>query len=58
MMVVAEGIEQASHIQRVLDLGCPFGQGYFIQRPMPPDDVLAYLAEHGRWITLPALAAA
>jgi diguanylate cyclase (GGDEF)-like protein/PAS domain S-box-containing protein len=57
MLVVAEGIEDAAQAAAVLELGCPFGQGYFLQRPIPVDEVLEHLAEHGRWIDLPALAA-
>ena len=58
MMVVAEGIEDAAGAAAVLELGCPYGQGYFLQRPIPADEVLAHLAEHGRWIALSAMARA
>jgi diguanylate cyclase len=54
MLVVAEGIEDADQLQAVLDLGCWLGQGYLLQRPIPPDEVLEHLARHGRWVTLPA----
>jgi EAL domain-containing protein (putative c-di-GMP-specific phosphodiesterase class I) len=56
MIVVAEGIEDAAQVAAVLELGCPYGQGYFLQRPIPVAEVLAHLAEHGPRINIPALA--
>lgn len=32
--VVAEGIEEAAHIAALRRLGCPFGQGFLLARPM------------------------
>jgi EAL domain-containing protein (putative c-di-GMP-specific phosphodiesterase class I) len=58
MLVVAEGIEEPAQAAAVLELGCPFGQGYLIQQPMPVEDALAHLAAHGRWVELPLLAPA
>lgn len=36
---VAEGIERASQLAVLRDLGCPLGQGYHLGRPAPADDV-------------------
>lgn len=36
--VVAEGIETAEQLSIMTDMGCDFGQGYFIARPMPATD--------------------
>ena len=36
---VAEGIETEEHYQVLLDMGCELGQGYYIARPMPADEV-------------------
>ncbi len=33
--VIAEGVENAEHAEALLKLGCEFGQGYYIARPMP-----------------------
>lgn len=33
--VIAEGVETRQHGQRLIDLGCEWGQGYYIARPMP-----------------------
>ncbi|MER7001996.1 EAL domain-containing protein [Dactylosporangium sp. NPDC000555] len=41
--VVAEGIETATHRQRLVDMGCGFGQGYLFTRPLPYADVPAWL---------------
>ena len=37
---VAEGIETEEQANRMRDLGCLFGQGYFFARPMPEADLL------------------
>jgi EAL domain-containing protein (putative c-di-GMP-specific phosphodiesterase class I) len=33
--VIAEGAETKEHMQYLLNLGCEFGQGYAISKPMP-----------------------
>ncbi len=37
---VAEGVETAEHYQMLVELGCQYGQGYGIARPMPADQLL------------------
>jgi EAL domain-containing protein (putative c-di-GMP-specific phosphodiesterase class I) len=44
MAVVAEGIETEAALQLVATLGCESGQGYFISRPLPADDLTGRLA--------------
>ena len=44
--VVAEGVETQTAWQWVEQLGCHYAQGYLVSRPMPPDDLLDWLA---RW---------
>src|ERR1019366_4830716 len=39
LRVVAEGIEDASTLELVKDLGCDLGQGFFICRPIPPTGI-------------------
>lgn len=46
MRVVAEGIERQADWDLISELGCDEGQGYFLARPMEPDDLPAWLA---RW---------
>ncbi|MFT8679777.1 EAL domain-containing protein [Gluconacetobacter sp.] len=38
--VVVEGLEDADMIEAIRHLGCRYGQGFGIARPMPPDDFL------------------
>jgi EAL domain-containing protein (putative c-di-GMP-specific phosphodiesterase class I) len=45
--VVAEGIETASQLERLRELGCDLGQGYLFSRPVPADRV-ARLLRKGR----------
>ncbi len=37
--VIAEGVETFQHGQRLIELGCEWGQGYYIARPMPAQDL-------------------
>jgi EAL domain-containing protein (putative c-di-GMP-specific phosphodiesterase class I) len=41
--LVAEGVENADCWQRLLALGCHGGQGYGISRPMPFEDLQAWV---------------
>lgn len=42
--VVAEGVEDAARADRLVELGCPFGQGYYFGRPGPVAGLVARLA--------------
>jgi diguanylate cyclase (GGDEF)-like protein len=42
---VAEGIEEAAQAERMLALGCTYGQGYYFARPVPAAQVPAILAD-------------
>ena len=39
--VVAEGIEEASQLALLREMGCGYGQGYFFSRPVPACDFVA-----------------
>lgn len=41
--VVAEGIETATQLRELRALGCPFGQGFLYRRPLPGDELEAWL---------------
>ena len=41
---VAEGIERADQLEKLLDLKCDLGQGYYFAKPLPPDGVDELLA--------------
>ncbi|MGY1618154.1 putative bifunctional diguanylate cyclase/phosphodiesterase [Geodermatophilus sp. SYSU D00691] len=45
MRTLAEGVETADQLARVMDLGCTFAQGHHIARPMPAGDL-------ARWMTV------
>ena len=42
--VLAEGVETVAHGAMLLQLGCELAQGYGIARPMPADDIPAWIA--------------
>lgn len=42
---LAEGIESEVHGRLLLEMGCEYGQGYFIARPMPVEDVPKWIEE-------------
>ncbi len=46
LRVVAEGIEDQATLDGLRDLGCDSAQGYHIARPMPAQDVPAWLDSH------------
>ena len=43
LTVVAEGVETESVLLELTDLGCDQAQGFFISRPQPADQLLAWL---------------
>ncbi|MFT6583127.1 MAG: EAL domain-containing protein (putative c-di-GMP-specific phosphodiesterase class I) [Alphaproteobacteria bacterium] len=43
LKVTAEGIEDEVAFQRLQKMGCDVGQGYFIARPMPLEDLEKFL---------------
>ncbi|MEX1262758.1 MAG: EAL domain-containing protein [Actinomycetota bacterium] len=42
---VAEGIERADQLQRLLELHCDLGQGFFFSKPLPGDELAMLLDE-------------
>ena len=42
--VVAEGVETQAIWDRLAQLGCTFAQGYLLSRPVPPDELTAWLS--------------
>ena len=54
--VIAEGVETVEHGTALLHLGCQLAQGYGIARPMPADQVPAWVASwqpDDAWFELP-----
>ena len=46
--VVAEGVEDALTLDRLGNIGCDQAQGYFLSRPLTPDDFAAWHLRRAR----------
>lgn len=40
---VAEGVQDAAQVERLLEIGCELGQGYFFSEPQPPTIIASLL---------------
>lgn len=49
MSIIAEGVETPEQLAALRQMGCDFAQGYYISRPIPPDDATELLARGQRW---------
>ena len=56
MNVTAEGVETLEQMNRLKELACEFGQGFYFHRPLPHDEARAILAD-GTWGAALAVAA-
>ncbi|MEA2443186.1 MAG: hypothetical protein QOJ12_478, partial [Thermoleophilales bacterium] len=54
LRVVAEGIEDETTWNALRNFGCDFGQGYYMSRPVPADEIVPFELE--RWPRMRALA--
>jgi EAL domain-containing protein (putative c-di-GMP-specific phosphodiesterase class I) len=45
---VAEGIERADQLERLLELNCDLGQGFYFARPLPSHELVALLEERSQ----------
>lgn len=43
LRVIAEGVEESTHRDLLVAMGCDYGQGYLFSRPIPPQELLARL---------------
>jgi len=43
--IVAEGVEEETHVAILAGLGCDFAQGYWFARPLPEADALALIRQ-------------
>ncbi len=44
LTVVAEGVEDGATLQRLREFGCDLVQGYYVSRPLGPDQMVEFLA--------------
>ena len=51
LSVVAEGIEHPEHLEELTNFGCDIAQGYHLSRPIPPDQIVAWI--HANQMTTP-----
>jgi diguanylate cyclase len=49
LRVVAEGIENQQTLDMLVGMGCDFGQGYYIARPMPLAELPPWV-ESSNWV--------
>jgi diguanylate cyclase (GGDEF)-like protein/PAS domain S-box-containing protein len=49
LAVVAEGIERADQLKRLLELTCEFGQGFYFAYPLPVEEMDALLRSNRRF---------
>ena len=48
MVVIAEGVETATQLARLRELGCDLYQGYFLSRPVTAEALRQMLIDRGR----------
>ncbi len=46
--VVAEGIETKTQLDFLLELGCDYGQGFYLSKPLPPKAFKQYIAKESQ----------
>jgi EAL domain-containing protein (putative c-di-GMP-specific phosphodiesterase class I) len=46
MRVIAEGVETAAQLAKLTSLGCDYAQGYYLARPLFPNDLVAFARRH------------
>jgi EAL domain-containing protein (putative c-di-GMP-specific phosphodiesterase class I) len=49
MVIVAEGIEERAQMDALRALGCQYGQGYYMSKPMAADDIVELIKTRPSW---------
>ncbi len=47
--VIAEGVETIAHVEALQSIGCGFGQGFFLGKPLDPADAERLIVSPQRW---------
>jgi EAL domain-containing protein (putative c-di-GMP-specific phosphodiesterase class I) len=47
IQLIAEGVETEEQATELRALGCEFAQGFLFSRPLPADEIQAWMTEHG-----------
>lgn len=55
MRVVAEGVETVAQLGLLRSLGCEYGQGYLMSKPVTSDEIARLMREKNDWLPRPAL---
>ena len=50
MRVIAEGIETETQLALLQNLGCHYGQGYLMSKPLPKDEMEKLLYQKRNWL--------
>jgi EAL domain-containing protein (putative c-di-GMP-specific phosphodiesterase class I) len=49
MRAVAEGVENATQLERLRQMGCDYAQGFYFAKPLPRNEAARLIAEEPRW---------
>lgn len=50
MRIIAEGISNQQQFDKLISIGCSYGQGFHLSKPLPKADVQALILENRCWI--------
>ncbi len=49
MDIVAEGIEEKAQLEALRDMGCQYGQGYYMAKPTTADNIVELIDSRPVW---------
>ena len=49
MTIVAEGIEELEQMDVLRELGCQYGQGYYMAKPASADEIMELIETKPKW---------
>jgi len=57
LKIIAEGVETIKQVERLCELGCELGQGYYFSQPLEPKAALQFLRERAALVRVSAAGA-